>query len=150
MATLKGTNAQTGTQPRFVHAGSVSVRSKYDLVAGALSAGDVLQMVKIPHGAIIDNIKVIMTTATNDTLAVVTVGDSALATRFWGSASLSWSIGLAITMDTDQIGYQYNLSDDAADQFEIISITVGTVTSATATGTITMLCTYHCDEGDPA
>jgi len=134
----------------FIHAGTVSVRSKYDLANGALSAGDVLQMVKIPHGAIIDDLEVRMTTATNDTLAVVTVGDSALATRFWGSASLSWSIGLTISMDDDQMGYQYNLSDDAAQQYEIISITVGTVTSATATGTITMMCTYHCDEADPA
>ena len=148
MATLKGTKATDGAQPRFVETGAVQVLSTYDLSNGALSAGDVVQMVKIPHGAIIDDVKVKMSVAENK--AVVQVGDGNDTSRYFGSASLSLVGGAAITMDTDAFGYQYNLSDDAADQYDTIDIVVGTVTSATATGTITMLVSYHCDEADPA
>jgi hypothetical protein len=149
MATLKGSKATDGAQPRLVEAGCVSVKSTYDLANGALSAGDVLQMVKIPHGAIIDDVKVVMGGTNNDTKIVAKIGDGNSATRFFGSASLSLTQSAIISM-SDGLGYQYNLSDDAADQFDTIDITVGTVTSATATGTVTMMVQYHCDEADPA
>jgi len=153
MTTYAADKAKTGAQPRLVHAGGIQVLAKFNLAetlsATGVSAGDVIQMAKIPHGSIIDDLKVIMTGTGNDTKAVVTIGDGGSATRFFGSASLSLTVGHTIVL-SDNWGYQYNLSDDAADQYDTIDITVGTITSATATGTITMLISYHCDEADPA
>jgi hypothetical protein len=147
MATLKGTKATAGAQARKVETGTISVLSKYNLAAGALSAGDVLQMAKVPHGAIIDDLKVIMTGSGNDTKVVVRIGDGGSAARYFGSASLSLTVGATIVL-SDNWGYQYDISDTDA-QFDTIDITIGTVTSATATGTVTMLLNYHCDESDP-
>jgi hypothetical protein len=153
MTTYAGTKAKAGAQARFVHAGSIDVLTKFDLAetlsAGGCSAGDVIQMVKVPHGAIIDDLKVIMTGSGNDTKMEITIGDGGSATRFLGSASTSFTVGHTLVL-TDNWGYQYNVSDDAADQYDTIDITIGTIVSATATGTITMLVTYSCDEADPA
>ena len=150
MATKTADKAKAGAQPRFVHAGTVSVKGKYVFSddAEALSAGDVIQMVKVPHGAIIDNIVFRMGTV-GDHKVVVRCGDGGSASRYYGSASLSMTLDHTITM-TDGHGYQYNLSDDATDQYDTIDLTIGTVTSSSVTGTITMVATYHCDEGDPA
>ena len=153
MTTYAADKAKAGAQARFVHAGSIDVLSKFNLVdtlsAGGVSAGDVIQMVKIPHGAIIDDLKVIMTGTGNDTKTVISIGDGGSSTRFQGSASTSFTVGHTLVL-TDNWGYQYNVSDDAAEQYDTIDIAIGTIVSATATGTITMLCTYHCDEADPA
>lgn len=148
MATKYADKAKTGAQARQVHAGAITVKAKYVFSDDAedLSAGDVIQMVKVPHGAIIDDMTVFMGTV-GDHKAVVTIGDGGSATRFFGSASLSLTVGTAITM-SDGFGYQYNLSDDAVPQWDTIDITIGTVTSSTATGTIVMILSYHCDEAD--
>lgn len=149
MATKLADKAKAGAQPRQVHAGGVTVKAKYVLSddAEALSAGDVIQMVKVPHGAVIDDMTVFMGSV-GDHKVVVTIGDGGSATRFFGSASLSLTIGAAITM-SDGFGYQYDISDDAANQYDTIDITIGTVTSSTVTGTITMILQYHCDEAQP-
>jgi len=137
----------------MVHAGAVQSLAKFNLAetlsAGGVSAGDVIQMVKIPHGAIIEDLKCIMTGTGNDTKTVIRIGDGGSAARYFGSASASFTVGHTVVL-SDNWGYQYNLSDDAADQYDTIDITIGTIVSATATGTITMIFSYHCDEADPA
>jgi len=142
MATLLADKAKAGAQARSVHAGEIAVMAKYTITA-ALSAGDVIQMLKIPDNAVIDGIVTTMTGGDNK--FVVRIGDGGSAARFYGSASLSLTVGTAIG-NSDGFGYQYDISDAAADQFDTIDITIGTVTSATATGTITMICRYHMDE----
>jgi len=147
MATLKADKAQDGVQPRFVHAGSTSVKFVYSVTA-SLSSGDVIQLCKVPHGAIVDGFILVRTGAGQFTAGM---GDGGSASRYLVSATL-----VANTVITDAsivaaaVGYQYNLSDDAADQFDTIDLTVQTVTTATAAGVITGVINYHCDEGDPA
>ncbi len=146
MATIDATNSK---QPRLVHAGTITVKNTYSLTA-SLSAGDVLQLVKIPHGAIIEDI-VFVNTVPGD--YHVTIGDGGDADRFFTSATMTADAGVLYMQDylnaAEGVGYQYNLSDDAAVQYDTIDMTVGTVTTGTAAGAITLLVRYHCDEADP-
>jgi len=145
MATLKADKAKDGAQPRSVQAGTTSVKFTYSVTA-SLSAGDVIQAVKVPHGAIIDSLVFARSGAGQFT---ANVGDGGSANRFDTSATLV--ANTVITADNiGGIGYQYNVSDDAADQFDTIDFTVTTVTTATAAGVLSGIVQYHCDESDPA
>ena len=150
MATLKASKAKAGAQPRLVHAGSVTVKSTYSLTA-AFSAGDVVQMTKVPHGAIIEDV-VLINTVPGD--FHFTIGDGDDPNRYFLSATMTADAGVLFMHDYANLangyGYQYNLSDDATDQFDTIDVAVTTVTTGTAAGAITLLCRYHCDEADPA
>ena len=144
MATLKADKAQDGAQPRTIHAGANSVKFMYSVTA-SLSAGDVIQAIKVPHGAIIDDIVVVL----NSGSCTMVVGDGDDDNRYITSATLTLAAMARLNAGSG-VGYQYNLSDDAADQFDTIDITIGTVASGTATGNVSGVITYHCDEADPA
>ena len=145
MATLTADKAKAGAQPRQVHAGSTSVKFVYSVTA-SLSSGDVIQLCKVPHGAILDSFILVRTGAGQFTAGM---GDGGSASRYLVSATL-----VADTVITDAsivaagVGYQYDISDDATEQFDTIDLTVQTVTTATAAGVITGVITYHCDEAD--
>ena len=52
MTTRTATKVGSGVQPKSLRVGLVTVTSTYSMAAGAsLSAGDVIQMVKVPQGA---------------------------------------------------------------------------------------------------
>ena len=146
MATIDATNAK---QPRLVHAGTNTVKNTYSLTA-SLSAGDVLQLVKIPHGAIIDNI-VFVNTVPGD--YHFTLGDGDDPNRFMVSATMTADAGVLFMHDyangAEGYGYQYDLSDDASPQYDTIDMVASTVTTGTAAGAITLIVQYHCDEADP-
>lgn len=143
MATLKANKAQAGVQPRSVHAGTNSIKFVYSVTA-TLSAGDVIQACKVPHGAIIDSIRYVRTGAGQFT---ANVGDGGDADRFDVSATLV--ADTVILADAAAgIGYQYDISDDAVDQFDTIDFTVTTVTTGTAAGVLSGVVQYHMDESD--
>lgn len=149
MATLKSNKAQAGVQPRQVHAGTNSIKFVYSLTAD-LSVGDVIQLAKIPHGAIIDGLMVWHDTGN----FAFDVGDGGDQDRYIDSASVVTSalpvvFGVHAQTNVAGLGYQYNLSDDATEQFDTIDITVLVVTTATSAGSISGVITYHCDESDP-
>lgn len=145
MATLKSDKAQDGVQPREVHAGSNSVKAVYSITA-SLNAGDVIQMVKIPDNAVIDDIRIDWGNV-GASVGTVRVGDGGSAGRFV-SASASVSANTGIQIMANNMGYQYNLSDAAGTMWDTIDITVDSVTAATATGNVTMTVTYHMDEAE--
>lgn len=146
MATLKANAALAGSNARQVHAGTVTRKFVYSVTA-SLSAGDIIQLVKVPHGAIIDSI---MLTRTGAGQFTGTVGDGGDDDRFFGSSTLVAStVFTNANMLATGVGYQYDISDNAAEQFDTIDLTVDTVTTATAAGVITGYVQYHCDESDP-
>ena len=147
MATLKANKAAAGVQPRMVHAGTNSVKFVFT-AAAALSAGDVIQLAKLPHGAIFDSMLLVRTGAGQFTCSI---GDGGDVDRYAVSATLvvNTVIGEANLLYTG-VGHQYNVSDDATEQFDTIDLTVTTVTTAVAGGVITGIVQYHADEADPA
>ena len=134
MATLKGTGAGDGAQPRAVHAGVNSIISTYTFTATS-SAGDVVQMVKIPDGARILDVKV----KANVGNALVSVGDGGDSGRFIATATVSASI--AELNVPGGLAYQYDVSDAAIPQHDTIDITVAD-TGAVST-TFTLLAVYE-------
>lgn len=133
MATITATAAQAGVQPKATFgANAISVR--YDLTA-SLSAGDVIQLAKVPEGAkaVVGNVTFSLTSANTTTLQV---GDGGSATRYLGSTSASAN---TVNNFTAGFGYSYSAADT-------IDITVAAVTSATATGAIKLNMVYVLQE----
>lgn len=128
MATLKSTQADTGGVPRYVHAGVNGVVARYQLTA-TTSVGDVIQMVKIPNGA-----EIIDMTLTGSG-GLVSVGDGGDTARYISTATAS--AGAVVRM-TKGLGYTYDISDDAADQFDTIDIRAGDALFSSATITLTV------------
>ena len=144
MTTLNTPQSVASANPRQIHAGAVTRKFTYS-VSASLSVGDVLELVKVPHGAIIEDVCIVRTGAGQFT---GTIGDGGDADRFRTSATLVDGTVIQGINNSEGVGYQYDISDDAAVQFDTVDLTVTTVTSATATSTITGWVRYHCDEAD--
>lgn len=140
MATIDGTG---GKQPRYVHAGAITVRTHYTWAATA-SVGDVLQMVKVPDGAVIDNLVVYATGGDHGN-----VGDGVSVARYFASASIMTTTHVLLRVEGVQagIGYKYDISDAAEPHYDTIDI--GVLVADSSVGDVTtMIVSYHCDEID--
>ncbi len=129
MATLTASAAMSGVQP-IANIGINGIRETYNLSAN-LSAGDVIRMVHVPDGAKLlgGNVSVNIP----GSLVGITVGDGNDADRFLLSASGSTTLFNfnALTMD-----YEYTAADT-------IDVTIDSVTSATAVGSISIAAWYE-------
>lgn len=141
MATLTASSCQTSSggfflsPPRYVENGVVARSAAYTYAA-AQSAGDVIQMVPIPKGALILDV------ITNDTSPggvqyTYTVGDGNSTTRYNAAASASGASGLVVHA-TRGVGYSYSTDDT-------IDIGISAITSASAGGTIRLTVFYSFD-----
>ncbi len=144
MADATADKAASGVQPRAIHAGSNVIRAKY-LANHSHSATDVIQMLKVPNGAIIDSVVLSGAVAENSAPAIVnlTIGDGGDPNRY---ASASF------TMATDNplyanlgLGYKYEFSDDAAVQYDTIDLTIvsGVISAGQA---VYLTVGYHIDD----
>lgn len=130
-------SAVVKNEPRAIHAGLQSVFSK-QLVT--VTAASVVQMLKIPDGAVIvdgwvscpaDGFK-------------VSVGDGGDPDRFLASATASAGGATFHRFNRPAgLGYKYSVSDDAIIKWDTIDILVG---SASCTGTLQLCVTYYMDK----
>lgn len=114
MATLKSNKAQASSEVRSVHAGVTCVVATYSLTA-TTSAGDVVQMVKVPDGALLVDVAVKPTFING----MISVGDGGDTARYIGTATAS---ATALVRATKGLGYQYDLSDGDPNQYDTIDI----------------------------
>ncbi len=77
MATILGTKAAAGIQPKGLRVGTVCVATTYSMAA-SLSVGDVIQMIKVPAGATV----VSLTLSSGSGQGVVKVGDGINTARY--------------------------------------------------------------------
>ena len=129
-------NAGTGKQARG-GVGIVSVTSKYTLT-GALVVNDVIQMAKIPAGAVIQEVVLSCTdldTASSPAI-VLEVGDDGDTDRFIGASTVGQAGGVTRLSAHAGHGYQYS----AANTIDV-KVATGPTTGA-ATGTITLTAIY--------
>lgn len=134
MATITATAAQS-TVPAFYNINGTVSRVVQYAVVSALSAGDVIRMVKVPTGAVITDLRCWTDQFGTSNATIGGVGDGNSAARYVGTASTSSSLAVALIMAPSSIGYSYSAEDT-------IDITIGTVTSASTVGVFTIALSY--------
>lgn len=134
--------ATTGAQPRGIHAGANVVRAKYIGAAGVShSATDVIQMLKIPQGAIIDDVVLLPLVGEGSTPALtVTVGDGDDPNRY-----ITGTLSTVAVRAVSGLGYKYEFSDDAANLYDTIDVTL-TAGAVSASQGFYLTVTYHVDD----
>ena len=141
MATVTSTQVAANAGPRVVHAGSIPAFGIYNANGATISAGDVIQMVQVPNGAVID--EVIVGGLIPITALTFTVGDGGSSARFISTSTLS-ATAVIVRMNAGAgLGYQYSLSSDATTRYDTIDITIGTASSVTVTCSIALTVFYH-------
>lgn len=136
MATRQSTRIATaGTQPKGLRVGLCAVKGTYSVGAGtSLSAGDIIQMVKVPANATL--VYMALTGGSGD--ALVTVGDTVSTARYLSSVTMSSAQPTIRTINTASAPYTYSVDST-------IDITVGTVSVGTITGGFDMTALFSMD-----
>lgn len=142
MATFTSTACQTSASgfflnpPKYIENGVIA-RSAIFTFGLAQSAGDVIQMVPVPKGAVVhDVIPVFLPGATAN--VTYGVGDGGSAGRYLNSFSTSGN-GAVARLLTAGLGYSYSAEDT-------IDITIQTAGSASAGGTVRLTVLYSMDQ----
>lgn len=146
MATLTATAAQSTVPAKYRINGTITRIVDYSLGAtGAanLSTGDVIQMMRVPNGAVITDVRlsVDQLSGGNYTFGI---GDGNAAGRYFTSLSSGSSSAMFIMTNAAAqqagVGYSYSTEDT-------IDIVASTVTTATASGVLRLTVMYTLDNG---
>lgn len=136
MATHTGTGATSLVQPRE-GLGITSVQKAFTFGGATASAGDVVQMVKVPSGA-----TVITAYVGGGPIAAsgcsITVGDGNDANRYLDTTSASSAMTLTHCNALAGANYTYTADDT-------IDVSITAITSATTTGTFYLNVVYTMD-----
>src|SRR5574337_538993 len=132
MATLTATAAQANA-PAVMNIGPTTREVRYTLNGVALSSGDVIQMLKVPSGARICDMTLIVDAIGGAGTSAYTMllGDGNATGRYMGSTSVVTSAVIRLALPAG-FGYSYSAEDT-------IDVVVGTVTSGTAATAIVQL-----------
>lgn len=137
MATRTAAAAQTTIQPKGLRVGLVAVTSTFTVGAGlSLSAGDVIQMIKVPANATVVSLMVASTYSGD---AAFTVGDGLDDDRYISSRSASVAM-LPVTINRALAPYTYSTDDT-------IDIDVTAVSISTIGGSFFMTAIFSMDTG---
>jgi len=135
MATRTSSKVAAGVQPKGLSVGLVAVTASYSVGAGtSLSAGDVIQMIKVPKNA--TPIYVAISGGSGD--ALISVGDGMSTARYISSGTMGSHTTVLRTINTKYVPYTYSLDDT-------IDILVGTVSVGTITGGFDMMAIFSMD-----
>lgn len=141
MATLTSTACQANAPAKYHEIANITRVVDYSIGATAnpnLSTGDVIQMVKVPQGAVITHLSLVVDALTGGNYTV-TIGDGNSATRYFGSLSTGSTSAIysfnTTGFNASSMGYSYSAEDT-------IDITIGTATTATAAGVLRLMVTY--------
>lgn len=140
MATKQSVEVARGDGPRDIHAGLQTAYGYYTAGGVTLSAGDVIQMVKVPNGAVI--VHRAISGVAGAAAVGLNIGDGGDGDRY-GHVTLSATAHYHIGNAAAGHGYQYSLSDDATVRYDTVDLTIDSVSSATATCSIVLTVTYY-------
>lgn len=140
MATFTATAATAQAPAKYFEKGPVVRVVDYSFSAAAASAGDVIQMVKVPKGAIVTNVGVAMiqTGTVHSGAVTVNVGDGNDASAYAAAVVLSGSAVALTAIPARGIGRTYSADDT-------IDITVAAVSAAGASGGVRLVVQYQND-----
>lgn len=139
MATKYSTQVTNNEGPRNIQAGLQTVVGVYNSNGTSLSASDVIQMVRVPHGAIIID-RIISGVIPGDAF-LVKIGDGGDDDRY-GTVTLSATAQCLSGNAAAGHAYQVSLSDDATVRYETIDLTISTAASQTTTSSIVLTVNY--------
>lgn len=149
MATYISSQAMSGIQARAVHAGVNSVYSIYSLTA-TLSAGDIIQMCKLPNNARVLDVNLMTNVNPGANADTYCVGTRADATCLVSSATLSKNLSFRINQATG-LGKVFTVSDDAVNRYSMIEISVPAFAgTGTKSGAISLNILYTIDQEKPS
>lgn len=140
MATLTATAASSSTPARFNVTGEI-VRIVDYTMNPALSAGDVIQMVRVPAGAVVAGVRFAMIEAPTVHTGVVTVnvGDGNDTSAYAAGVVLSGSAVALTSLPSRGLGRSYSAEDT-------IDIQVTAVSAAGASGGLRLIVSYTLDK----
>lgn len=144
MATLVASAALSGVQPRAVHAGVNSVYSVYSLTA-TLSAGDIIQMCKLPDGARVVNTSLISNVNPFAMAGVFNLGTRTDTDQFIMSATVSANLRFNLN-NGDGHGAVLDVSDDASPNYTMVELEVSAGVTGTKSGSISTIIQYVLDQ----
>ena len=135
MTTRTAAKVASGVQPKGLRVGLVAVTATWSAAATlSLSAGDVIQMVKVPANA--TPVYVAVTGGSGD--ALITVGDGVDDDRYISGVTMSSAQPQMRTINTAYVPYTYSTDDT-------IDISVSTVSVGTITGGFNMIAIFSMD-----
>lgn len=139
MATKTATAAASVAQAQYNVNGATVRNVEYTLNGVSFSAGDVIQMVKVPAGARIVDLTIafdLLGAAGVSSYTLTGIGDGNDADRYLVSTSVVTSAVVRMAAPAG-LGYSYSAEDT-------IDVTIGTITSGTAaTGNVRLSVTYY-------
>lgn len=135
MATFTASAAQSTAAPKYIERGMIARSCIWTFSAAAASAGDVVQMIRVPAGAHIHDVSVVNDFNAASATFAVNVGDGNSATRYIGSATEDTIVVRAET----GVGYSYSVEDT-------IDIVVATAASASVGATVRVTVFYSMDQ----
>jgi hypothetical protein len=133
--------AANGGDARSAKGGEAVERVASYTTSAALTTSDTIQVVKIPHGAVITAIT---------QFGVVTDGDCHFAIGFtgalatFGSATASATARAVVSLTT-ALPYTVSVSDDAQNRYATLLASCTTATSQTATNSFAWVVRYICN-----
>lgn len=137
MATRTTTKTAAGVQPKGLSVGVVNVTAIYSYGAAlSASAGDVIQMVKVPARATVTYFA--LSGGSGD--ALVALGDGVNSARYLAFATMSSAAGTVrvISLHASNVPYVYSTDDT-------IDVSVSTVSVGTITGGFHLTVQYSMD-----
>lgn len=137
MATLTSAAAAATVQARTPVSGVTTKTASYTASA-AVATADVIQMVKVPLGAIIVDVTLAVDDMDTGAALLVTVGDGGDADRFITSSNIGQAGGVARLNAAAGLGYTYVAEDT-------IDVTIATGPAGGGTGTVRLAVTYTLD-----
>lgn len=137
MATLTATAAQATAQALYNVNGTISRVVQYS-IAASFSAGDVVQMFKIPNGAVVS--RCVFAINGHSGVLTVNVGDGNDVSAYAASVVLSGSAVALASIPARGIGRSYSAEDT-------IDIQVAAVSAPVAAGTLILAVDYTMANG---
>lgn len=135
MATRTSSKAAAGVQPRGLTVGTNTEIASYSVGAGtSLSAGDVIQMIKVPKGARVTYMA--LSGGSGD--ALIAAGDGVDTDRYIAAVTMSSAQPGVRVLSGTGTPYTYSVDDT-------LDILVGTVSIGSITGGFTMVASWTMD-----
>lgn len=134
--TYQTANVGSGVMPR-ANAGETIVSATFNLTA-ALALNDVIEMVKIPAGAVIHDVILSSTDLDTSTGVVLDVGDGSVTDRFIDGATIGQASGVARLNEVGGHLYEYT-ADDTID----VLVQVAPSGTAATSGSIKLTVIYQ-------
>lgn len=116
MATLSSDKVATNLPRRSIHAGAFTEVAQFT-GAAALSAGDVVQMVKVPAGARVVDLVYATNVLSQSVSAAISFGDGIDPNRYssaGGLSNITGVLGDGLANAVTAVGYEYS-ADDTVD-----------------------------------